>query len=126
MFNFIASSFFQKKHCQLPGIGSLSLVKRPAQTDFVNGQIKAPIEEILFTPAKNGKPVFNEFSAISELMIRKMDEEGEVALAGIGIFVKKETGLINFFPATRQRLLSVSFCQKGNQAGRRAFNTGRR
>jgi hypothetical protein len=97
MFNIIAASFFQRKYCVLPGIGRLSLVTYPAATDFSNKQITAPVQEIVFTPSADEK-LFNEFSAISELMKKKLDEEGEVDLAGIGVFTKSNEGGIKFTP----------------------------
>ncbi|MFT3679354.1 MAG: hypothetical protein QM791_03725 [Ferruginibacter sp.] len=99
MYNLIASSFLQKKHCHLPGIGDLTLVTHPAETDFVNTAIKAPREEFTFTPVANGRIVFNEFSAISELMKRKLEEDGTVELTGIGIFSKEPSDdTIRFSP----------------------------
>ncbi len=97
MFNIIAASFFQRKSCVLPGIGKLSLVTYPAASDFSNKQIVAPVQEIVFTPSVDEK-LFNEFSAISELMKKKLDEEGEVDLAGIGVFTKSKEGDIKFTP----------------------------
>jgi hypothetical protein len=96
MYNIIAASFFQKRSCVLPGIGRLSLITHSAQTDFTNKQIMAPVQEIVFSPGTAEEQLFNEFSAISELMKKKLDEEGEVALAGIGVFTKSSSGDINF------------------------------
>jgi hypothetical protein len=70
MYNLIAASFFQKKSCLLPGIGSLSLITHSAITDFPVKQIKAPVQEIIFTPGTEDEKGFNEFSAISELKFR--------------------------------------------------------
>ena len=96
MFDLIAPSFFQKKQCHLPGIGSLLLITHPAQTDFVNTQIKAPVQEIKFISVTDDENIFNEFSAISELMKRKLDEEGTVVLNGGGAFTKDDSGDIHF------------------------------
>ncbi len=96
MYDIIASSFFQKKSCRLPGIGSLSLVTHPAQPDFSNTQIKAPIQEIIFNATNKDAAIFNEFSAISQLMKISLDEEGIVELTGIGTFTKDSEGTINF------------------------------
>ncbi len=98
MHTIIAPSFFQKKNCVLPGIGSLQLVTHPAATDFNNTQIIAPYQEIIFKPINNGS-IFNEFSAISELILKSLDEEGKVLLDGIGIFTKDHSGDIQFSPA---------------------------
>ncbi len=98
MYNIIAPSFLQKKKCILPGIGSLSLITHSAETDFSNTQIKAPRQEIVFTPAGTGTSLFNEFSAISEMMKRSLDGEGRVELLGIGSFTKNKSGQIIFTP----------------------------
>ena len=107
MYNIIAPSFFQKKNCVLPGVGRLSLVTHSAETDFSNVQIKAPRQEIVFTPAGKGAPVFNEFSAISEMMKRNLDEGGGVDLMGIGHFTKDQSGAIVFTPFS----IDVDFSQ---------------
>jgi len=98
MHTIIASSFFQKKSCVLPGIGKLSLITHTAETDFPNKQIKAPVQEIVFTPVQTEETFFNEFSAISELMKKKLEQEGLVELTGIGNFKKSIDGDIVFTP----------------------------
>lgn len=99
MYNMIANSFFQRKSCVLPGIGKLLLVTHPSSTDFTNRQMTPPVQEIVFTPAgTNEKIFFNEFSAISELMKKKLDEEDIVELEGIGVFTKDNAGDIKFTP----------------------------
>jgi hypothetical protein len=98
MYNLFAPSLFQKKTCKLPGIGTLSLIAHEAASDFINTSIKAPYQEIIFTPASVKENVFNEFSAISELIIRKLNTEGEVNLEGVGIFTKGDDGVFIFTP----------------------------
>ena len=98
MYSIIAASFFQRKSCVLPGIGKLSLVTYPASGDFSSKQIMAPIQEIVFTPGSADERLFNEFSAISEIMKNKLDEEGVVDLVGIGVFTKNDLGDIKFAP----------------------------
>jgi hypothetical protein len=98
MYNIIAASFFQRKFCVLPGIGKLSLVTSPASSDFSSKHIMAPIQQIVFTPGSADEKLFNEFSAISELMKNKLDEEGVVDLVGIGVFTKNDLGDIKFTP----------------------------
>ena len=51
--------------------------------------------------------MYNEFSAISELMRKKLDEEGSIKLAGIGDFYKESDGSIRFEPV----LLNSVFVQ---------------
>ncbi|MEO6722202.1 MAG: hypothetical protein ABIN67_17680 [Ferruginibacter sp.] len=96
MYQIIAPSLFQNKTCRLPGIGTLMMVSRSAQTDFANSQILAPVETIEFIRENNGENVFNEFSAMSELLITKLDESKSVFLKGIGTLTRDEEGQINF------------------------------
>jgi hypothetical protein len=96
MYNLIAPSFFQKKNCKLPGIGYLALLTHPAETDFLHTQIKSPYQEIIFSQEQSDDKIFNEFSAISEIMKRKLDAESLLELDGIGTFTKDENGSIQF------------------------------
>ena len=107
MFDIIASSFFQKKKCHLPGIGKLSFVNSSAETDLSNAQIKAPLQSITFTPTKNNEHIFNEFSAISEMMQQKLNEDHSLNINGIGTFIKDNAGNIQFIPIK----LDVVFAQ---------------
>ncbi len=96
MYNLIAASFFQNKQCQLPGIGSLWLVTTPAQTDFVNTLIKAPVQKIVFNAQTDAKNIFNEFSAIAELLKKKLEEGEQVNIKGLGVLYKNEAGDFDF------------------------------
>lgn len=96
MYDLIAPAFFQKKSCRLPGIGQLTLTTTPAEIDFSNKQIVAPFQSIVFVPISGNENVYNEFSAISELMKKNLDEEGSINLAGIGHFYKETNGTIRF------------------------------
>ena len=107
MYSIIAASFFQRKSCVLPGIGKLSLVTYSASGDFSSKQIMAPIQEIVFTPGSADEKLFNEFSAISELMKNKLDEEGVVDLVGIGVFTKDDSGDIKFTPVELDENIQV-------------------
>jgi hypothetical protein len=98
MYDLIASSFFQKKTCHLPGIGKLSFIATPAVKDFVNAQINAPQEAIIFTPTDSNEQIFNEFSAISEMMQKKLQEDELLEITGIGTFIKNKAGIIHFIP----------------------------
>lgn len=80
----------------MPGIGTLSLVTSPADLDFVNSRIKAPQPAIHFTPVHQN--IFNEFSAVSELVIKKLDETGVVELENVGTFIRNNDGKIRFEP----------------------------
>ena len=56
------------------------------------------MQRIDFTPKSGDENMYNEFSAISELMRKKLDEEGSIKLAGIGDFYKESDGSIRFEP----------------------------
>jgi nucleoid DNA-binding protein len=96
MFDMIASSFFQKKSCRLPGIGNLELVTTPAEYDFGTKQIRAPRQSILFISAPSSSDYFNEFSAISQLMKDALEKNGSIEITGLGSFTKDSSGAIQF------------------------------
>lgn len=100
MHTIIAPSFFHKKYCVLPGIGKLTLVTQPATSDFSNQLMEAPVQQIVFTPGVQNDYLFNEFSAISDLIKRKLEEHGVVDLQGIGRFTTAADGSIDFTAAT--------------------------
>ena len=94
----IAPTLFQNKTCRLPGIGTLSVVTHAAETDFVNTQIKAPVPSISFAASQDDENIFNEFTALSELIKKDLDEKGTVILKGVGEFIKHGDGSIHFVP----------------------------
>ena len=96
MYQIIAPTLFHKRVCRLPGIGTLRLVDHSAETDFVNSRLMPPSQTIHFTPEQVGEKVFNEFSAIAELINDKLGEAGEVLLKGIGTFKKEPDGVLTF------------------------------
>jgi len=98
MFDVIASSFFQKKSCHLPCIGKLSFLYTPAAADVANAEISAPQQTIIFTPTDSNENIFNEFSAISELMQQKLTTDKTLDITGIGTFIKDAEGIIHFIP----------------------------
>ncbi len=95
LFDVIAASFFRKKRCVLPGIGRLELKLQPAGYDFPQQQISAPRPLISFTPARDTEHIFNEFSAISQLLLEKLLRSGEVAVTGLGVFTYGN-GIVDF------------------------------
>lgn len=99
IFDVIAASFFRKKHCVLPGIGRLELLEQTARYDFPNQQLLAPRHSIRFTPLPDAANIFNEFSAISQLLKEKLLRAGEVAVTGLGIFTYGN-GIVDFTAAT--------------------------
>jgi nucleoid DNA-binding protein len=109
MFDIIASSFFQKRSCRLPGIGNLELAYTPAQYDFGSRQIKAPRETILFIASSPYDNHFNEFSAISQLIKDELEKNGSVEITGLGSFTKDSSGGIQFeaFPQNEDFLQPV-------------------
>jgi hypothetical protein len=96
MYQIIAPTLFQNKICKLPGIGTLVMVSNPAETDFVNGQIKSPFETIQFVAAPPEENIFNEFSAISELLKKNLIENGSFFLHGIGTFFNSKENEVSF------------------------------
>jgi hypothetical protein len=92
----IASYLFRNNSCVLPGIGELKILRKPADTDFVNKQIIAPLQTITFYPDKGNTSVFNELSAVSEHLKMILDTKRTIVLNGIGTFSKDDNGIINF------------------------------
>jgi hypothetical protein len=102
----IASYLFRNGYCILPGIGKLTLVTTPAETDFMNSQIKAPVQTILFSNEDKSTAVFNELSAVSEHLKMMLDVKRTVLLNGIGTFSKDDNGDIHFTPLQIDAALS--------------------
>jgi hypothetical protein len=98
MYQIIAPILFQNKICRLPGIGTLVMVAHSATPDFVNTRIKSPTETIDFIQETNNEKVFNEFTAMSELLLQHLNENNSFLLKGVGTFTKNETGEIRFAP----------------------------
>ena len=94
----IAPTLFQNKTCRLPGIGTLSVITHSAETDFANAQIKSPVPSVVFSASQEEESVFNEFTALSELIKKDLDEKGTVTLKGVGDFIKNGEGGISFLP----------------------------
>jgi hypothetical protein len=92
MYSVIAHALYQKKKCTLPGLGELLLETVPAQTNFIDSFIVAPTSKILFSSSIDKDKIFNEFSAISEVLIGELDEKKEVEVEGLGRFFKKADG----------------------------------
>ena len=96
----IAPTLFKNKTCRLPGIGTLDVITKSAETDYVNQQISAPKQSIVFSAAQDGENFFNEFSALGELIKKDLEKNRTVAIKGIGDFIKNDSGVINFIPLT--------------------------
>ena len=92
----IAPTLFQNKICRLPGIGTLEVITNAAETDFVNSKIKAPLPSIIFSASQDDANIFNEFTALSELIQKDLNDKGIVPLKGVGQFIKNEEGIISF------------------------------
>jgi hypothetical protein len=104
IFDVISASFFRKKQCVLPGIGRLELTEKPAQFDFPHHQMLAPRPSILFYPLPEAASMFNEFSAISQLLMEKLLRNGEVMVTGLGSFTYGN-GIVDFSAAPFQESL---------------------
>ena len=94
----IAPALFQNKTCRLPGIGTLTVITSSAETDLGKSLIKAPVPSIVFSAAQEEENIFNEFTALSELIKKDLDEKGMVTLKGVGDFLKNKEGSIDFLP----------------------------
>jgi len=100
MYKIIASSLFLHKKCTLPGIGTLTIVSRSAETDFLNSRIQSPSQSIEFISSSKENVFSIEFLAISEFIRKKLAEEGVLLLNGIGTFTQFDDGKYDFFPIT--------------------------
>jgi hypothetical protein len=100
MFNAVTESFFQKKTCVLPGIGSLRLTHQSSQSDFPEHRIWPPRPEIVFTPQSALSKVSTsaEFTGLSEQIRRHVREAGELSIDGLGIFYAAGDEDIRFAP----------------------------
>ncbi len=94
----IAPTLFQNKICRLPGIGTLSVIISKAENDVANSRLSAPVPSIFFTASKDNENTFNEFTALSELIKKDLDEKGSVTIQSVGNFIKNEVGDIDFIP----------------------------
>jgi len=94
----IAPTLFQNKICRLPGIGTLSVITNKAENDFVNSRLSAPLPSIIFSASKGNENRFNEFTALSELIKKDLDEKGSVTIQSVGNFIKNELGDVDFIP----------------------------
>jgi hypothetical protein len=101
----IAPTLFQNKTCRLPGIGTLSVITGKAATDFVKSSMSAPFPSIIFSAAQKDENVFNEFSALSELIKKELDEKGNVTIKSVGDFTKNDVGGIVFIPQQVNKIL---------------------
>lgn len=102
----IAPTLFQNKTCRLPGIGTLSVITSKAAIDFVNARLLAPVPSIVFFASQEDENVFNEFTAISELIKKELNNEGLVSLQSVGNFIKQQDGTIDFIPQQVNKLFT--------------------
>ena len=100
MYKIIASSLFLHKKCTLPGIGTLMVVSRSAETDFLNTRIQSPSQSIEFISSGKENVFSTEFLAISQFIRKKLAEERILLLNGIGTFTQFDEGKYDFFPIT--------------------------
>ena len=105
------------KKLSLPGIGTISMFRNPAQLDFTNKQVLAPyysftIESVNDKPSKKlfdwlcSSAEIAEWDAIKAVndfsfeLKKKLSEEGEVNWEKIGVFRRNLNGDITLDPAT--------------------------
>ena len=98
MDHLIAPKLFKNKTCHLPGIGTLTVLLKSAETDYVKQTISAPQPSIIFSAAQDDENILNEFSALSKLIKNDLDVQRMVSLKGIGDLIKNDSGAINFIP----------------------------
>ena len=98
MYKIIATSLFLHKKCTLPGIGTLMIVSRSAETDFLNTRIQSPSQSIDFISSGKENAFSTEFLSISEFIRKKLAEERILLLNGIGTFTQFDEGKYDFFP----------------------------
>ena len=67
------------------------LLTKAAETDFINGKILAPVQNIAFEPQQKADSTFNEFTAISAVLLDELNSKGQVLIEGIGTFFKNES-----------------------------------
>jgi hypothetical protein len=119
----IASYLFLHKTCPLPGLGTLSVFRLAAETDFTNKQISAPKNILQFEPEETDTTgLLNYLSATTGTdkkeaikMLRhfcdnlknKITNQPEVQLDSIGSFFADASGKINF----KQEELPGTFLQ---------------
>jgi len=94
----IAPTLFLKKTCNILGIGILDIVTNNSESDYINKQIRAPFPVITFSAVQNDENEFKEFTPLSNLIKKILDEKGRVELKGIGHFLKQGDGTIEFLP----------------------------
>ena len=100
MYKTIAASLFLHKKCTLPGIGTLIIVSRSAETDFLNTRIQSPSQSIEFISSGKESVFSTEFLVISEYISKKLTEERILLINGIGTFTQFDEGKYDFFPIT--------------------------
>ena len=98
MDHLIAPKLFKNKTCHLPGIGTLTVLLKSAETDYVKQIISAPQPSIKFSATQDDDTILNEFSALSKLIKNDLDAHRLVSLKGIGDLVKNDSGVISFIP----------------------------
>ncbi len=82
----------------LPGIGELLLITSSAEADFANNIIYPPVPEIIFIEDKQSTRIFNEFSAVSELIKQELKSKNEARIEGVGTFTADRLNKIRFQP----------------------------
>jgi nucleoid DNA-binding protein len=119
----LASYLFQHKTCPLPGLGTLSISRSAAKTDFTNKQISAPQSFIQFRDQETDSTGLLNYLSVTtgadkyeatealhhfcDNLKQKITDQPEVQLGSIGGFFVDGSGKINF----KQEELQVAFVQ---------------
>jgi hypothetical protein len=91
----------QYKRLSLPGVGSLIILRQPAQSDFFNKAFSAPAFSFAFDQ-KHDAPSKKLFSWLSALLKNKLHEQKNIQWSGVGAFKTDEEGNIRFEPAAKK------------------------
>ena len=77
MQQFITAYLFQNKICPLPGLGTLAIVTKPSESDFIHKQILAPVPTIQFSEAETSTTDLVNYISVKESYT---NSEAETAL----------------------------------------------
>jgi hypothetical protein len=114
MHQLIASYLFQNKTCPLPGLGTLSVTKTTASSDFLNKLITGPQQNINFENAESDASNLLDYIALktNTTVLKAIENLGQfcsnlkmaalinnpATVDGVGNFFTDTEGKINFKP----------------------------
>jgi nucleoid DNA-binding protein len=131
-----------RKQISMKGIGTVSVEQLPARVDFPN-QLLHPPETILhYSPSAQHDDDFckwlskelqisetqavDRYHSFTAEMVKELGDSKKISWAGVGEFVKKENGIINFKPAIETSVLTRSVAAKKiiRQGARHSIRVG--